>query len=125
MASTDWNPRNADIDRFTTGDCHIFAKAVHSLTGWPIATFDYEYDPTGSIHAFNIMPDGRLIDVEGVFMPKEFISKWKQWKARSYSVQHWPTMRRSWQGPQFGHYSYRRARVVARRLLEHHGVLEA
>lgn len=125
MGSTDWNPRNADVDRFTTGDCHIFALAVHKLTGWPIATFDYEHDPTGSIHAFNIMPDGRLIDVEGIHDPNEFVKQWKRWGAKRFSKQHWPTMRKSWQGPQFGQYSYARARVVAKRLLEHHGVLEA
>ena len=118
-----WNPRDADVDRFTTGDCHIFARAVHALTGWPIATFDDEYDATGTIHAFNLTPDGRCLDIEGIFEPEAFIKKWKCWGASSYSIQHWPTMYKSWQGPQYGHYSYQRARVLAQRLLRHHGVL--
>jgi hypothetical protein len=119
-----WNPRPADVSRFTEGDCMIFARAINKITGWPICTFDANGWDFGNYHVFVQMPDGRCVDIEGVFEPKEFIKKWKGYGVKSFSqYHHWPSFRRDWNGVAFGAYSYERANVMARRLLYHYGLM--
>lgn len=60
--------------RFTEGDCHILARAIHEATGWPIATFSYDGGP--DTHAFVQMPDGRYLDIEGTFTRKQMLDRW-------------------------------------------------
>lgn len=101
-----------DRVRFTEGDCHFLARAIHLRTGWPIHCFT-EYDEP-DLHAFVVMPDGRALDVQGVCA----ISTMRErWKARRHQAFTWPEIRACWPAPEFGHSTYRRARVVAERLL--------
>ena len=117
-----WEPREADVERFTTGDCHIFAHELHKATGWPMECFvdlgEPEPDYQASIHAFCRRPDGKLVDIEGVHEHTTFIEKWDTWgashEAGTMEVQ-WPI----WDGYMtYGDYSRRRARVLIPRLLE-------
>lgn len=123
-----WNPSKPDIHRFTHGDCHYLARALQKLTGWPLMSFDADFDPiTGTMHAFVEAPDGRLLDIEGIHTPAELLEQWNfaikcgeclsTWSARD-----WHTLRKTWHPdtgkPDFGPYTYTRARVMAKRLLE-------
>ena len=110
-------PTNLDVSRFTKGDCHFLARAIHRRTGWPMAAFDLNGP---DIHAFVVMPDGRLLDVYG---PQTQMQARKRW-----NVSH-PIKRFSWKElsefgePMFGANSVRRARDLSRLLVAH--VLEA
>lgn len=103
-----------DHERFTEGDCHILARAIHVRTGWPIHAF---VDEAGypDWHAFVVMPDGRALDVQGACDMEEFCERWGQPDHAPFS---WARLRRDFDGPQFGQYSYRRAGVIAERLLD-------
>lgn len=118
MAGTEWNPREPDVSRFTEGDCHVLARELSKLTGWPCVTFDYPNDPRGSIHCAVQMPDGRIMDVLGIHDPGDFSEMWADFGYPKFS-QRSKRIMRQWGGAQFGSYSYERARVLARRLLYH------
>lgn len=124
MESGNWNPRKPDVERFTEGDCHIFARALHKLTGWPIHTFGRRDHPYGGdVHAFCVLPDGRIADIEGVRDAKDFCADWHySFKVSAHHPRPWSDIRHWWGGPAFGPYSYRRARIVAERLLESYGL---
>jgi hypothetical protein len=50
--------------RYKYGQCHALAQAIHDATGWPMEVWRMEQG--GNEHAVVRMPDGRLLDVEGV-----------------------------------------------------------
>lgn len=105
-----------DNYRFTCGDCHILALRLHRLTGWQLATFACSNgDPCD--HAFVIHPDGDAVDVNGKTNMEEFMKGWGGGPIATWTI---PEFRKStwWQGPEFGHYSYARARIVAGKLLD-------
>lgn len=114
----DWNPRRPDICRFTQGDCHVFAAALHRLTGWPIHAFDDYGEPI--LHAFVMTPDGQAADVMGIRPLQDLLEYWT-WD--THSECDWRELRDCWGSDVFGPYSASRARVVAKRMLEHYGVL--
>ncbi len=66
------------VRRFTEGDCHILARAIHDVTGWKIATFGFEHRGkiTPDAHAFIEMPDGRYLDIEGIRTHNEMLNHW-------------------------------------------------
>lgn len=100
-----------DEQRFTEGDCHLLARRIHRLTGWPIYCFDYGGKP--SLHAFVVMPDGRALDVEG---PRTLLGMKRRWKGpdvREFTL----AQLRHWGGAMIDRESYRRARIVADELL--------
>lgn len=101
-----------DEVRFTEGDCHYLARAVHRKTGWPMGAFSFR--GYANAHAFARMPDGRWVDVYG---PQTEGAAQRRWKMQhSIEVFDWRDLR-EFGLPQFGDYTYRRARVVADRLL--------
>jgi hypothetical protein len=112
-----WEPRPDDVRRFTEGDCHIFALALHKLRGWPTCAFrDWDGEP--HLHAFVRHPDGDLIDIDGKRPPEAFFVDWdgeSDYRAFDFREYQWTT-------PCFGYYSRRRATVVAKRLLAHYGL---
>lgn len=58
-----------DILRFTCGDCHVFAMALHRLTGWMIWI--------GEDHAYCVEEYADLpVDIEGVHTWGEFQERW-------------------------------------------------
>jgi hypothetical protein len=69
-----------------SGCCHDFALAVHRRTGWRIGVlwhtwpkpekpYDLYFSPLVS-HVFCVAPDGRAVDVEGVFEIDALIKRW-------------------------------------------------
>lgn len=108
-------------ERFTEGDCHILARAIHLQTGWMIATFmDMRWPEKQwpDLHAFVQMPDGRFLDIEGIADEPTIRRRWRAdtpillwtWEEMStikfWNVATWPRE------------SYVRAAVEARALLE-------
>lgn len=100
-----------DQGRFTQGDCHILARRLHRLTGWPLCAFGWGGP---DLHAFVLMPDGRYLDIDGAQTEDELRERWKCTSAISeFDLVDF----RAWGGPDFGHHSYARARAAADRLL--------
>ena len=114
----------ADVCRFTEGDCHILAYALNKRTSYPIATFYYEedYKHCGDIHAFILLPGGRVLDVTGIHAQKDFYREWitRHDYGEDYKItpQSWRELRRAWGGASVSSYSYRRAAIVANTLLD-------
>ena len=64
----------ADIEAFTYGDCHILARELSQVTGWPICAFCAEDEP--DIHAFVRTPTGEYLDITGCYSPDTFGANW-------------------------------------------------
>lgn len=116
---------SADVDRFTCGDCHILARAINKLTGWPIHVFcDEPQDgpvqhwmwPNAQDHAFVITPDGQPLDIEGLHDDEAFISKWSS-TGYHHEIE-WDHLRTQWGKCHFGDYSYSRAKKLAAEIVE-------
>jgi hypothetical protein len=108
---------NLDIERYTCGDCHYLARALHKLTGWPMAAFvDRWGDPDR--HAFVLTPDGDVFDVHGIESPHDARRRWRAPRRRIQTFE-WPDLL-AFGEPEFGPYSVRRARIVARQLVAEH-----
>lgn len=113
-----------DIERFTCGDCGILARAISRITGWDIHSFiakDHGWytasgDPMG--HAFVIMPDGRVLDIEGAHEKHAFAHKWG-YRPELIGPTTWKDICRAWQNyPIYGQHSIARARQLAPFLLK-------
>lgn len=77
MISTTF-PRRVVV-RYTQGDCHLLALAIHDATGWPLAAYaDLDAEPEGlsdadwteyigtlATHVVVIAPDGVHLDIRG------------------------------------------------------------
>lgn len=69
----------ADVqEAFTYGDCWHLAKTINRLTGYPVVTAQWqELQGSGWCHAANRLPDGRILDIEGVWLEEEWLWKWQ------------------------------------------------
>lgn len=56
-------------DHFTSGACHLFARALHEATGYPIVAIKHQSKKSWS-HMGVRAPDGRFWDVSGPY-PKD------------------------------------------------------
>lgn len=110
-----------DVERFTEGDCWLLAKRLHRITGWPLCSFkfwDVEAERTvPGDHGFVMVPDGRVLDIEGCVSKRKFA---KKWGFKPKDIQEFDAKDMTgWEyTPAFGRYSYERARVVSERLLD-------
>ncbi|HRJ02345.1 MAG TPA: hypothetical protein PKV67_16480 [Hyphomonas sp.] len=90
-----------DIDQYTTGECHVFAVALHRRFGWPmLAVLDYgepywenSEDPEDFIpavcHVFAIDPDGQAWDVMGIRKREDVREEVESWCSISdYVTEH-------------------------------------
>ena len=102
-----------DIDRFTTGDCHILAWAINRMTGWPIYTF-LENGKYPDLHAFIVTPDGQALDVKGY---RSLKSLKKEWRCKKIGKIDWRNLLDSWGGPCYGSHSRKRAKKIAAYLI--------
>lgn len=109
----DWAPTALDIERFTAGDCHYLARAIHKLTGWPMAAFSATYGEP-DLHAFVSLPDGRVLDVQGACSLHDMRKRWSTTRAKTQTFS-WDELK-VFGPPEYGA-SVARARIVARRLL--------
>lgn len=94
-----------DVERtvFTEGQCHALALELSKATGWPFVAIDYE-DDYSAAHCGVLMPDGRILDIEGAHSFKEWKALWKgeikeiplqevmtRWSSRKGGNMHPPT----------------------------------
>ena len=64
----------ADIITFTRGDCHIMARKLHEITGWPIrALIGHDW----CAHYFVVAPTGHPVDIEGVHTISDMEERWE------------------------------------------------
>lgn len=140
-----WNMhhiREEDIERFTTGDCHFFARAINKITGWPICAFVDSKEEKPSFHAFIRGPDGRLGDIEGWGSKEDFCNHWYEYEIGEFEWEDFKHQYSAWRlpvsysiygndkdsnekkyfRPNFGHYSYQRARQLAPVIIEQYYV---
>jgi hypothetical protein len=66
------------VDTFTRGQCHSLARALHRLTGWPLAVMCW--DPEGNPaedgdHVVVVDPDERFVDIRGAWQPGDYWSQ--------------------------------------------------
>ncbi len=62
---------------FTTGDCWHLARTIHLLTGYPVVTFQhFDYGQDLWAHAGNRLPDGRIVDIEGILPEQTWLDQW-------------------------------------------------
>lgn len=99
-----------DIERFTCGDCHIFARAMNRCTGWELQTFYNGSEPDG--HAFVVTPDGRRVDIEGAWTPSAHDKAWDG-KGTAAPCRYSILKEYGWLSPTYGKYSYPRAKQLA------------
>lgn len=104
-----------DIIRFTEGDCHILARAIHLLTGWPMFSFDDGHgDP--DLHAFVIAPSGKALDIEGLHSLRDLR---RDWGSSPLVETSYEAIVSIWgHETSFGRYSFARARKLAPMLVE-------
>jgi hypothetical protein len=75
-------------EAFTTGQCHALALALHQATGWDLLAAGVagraECCPA---HWAVRVPDGRVLDIEGVHGYREFTGEWGS--VRPVTVDRW------------------------------------
>lgn len=114
-----WTPyeKVSDLVRFTEGDCHILARAIHQRTGWTFCTFDYKGSPDA--HAFVQRPDGRYVDVQGVTDDVTMKKRWRATRIIAWTDFAAFAVEYPWWGGNyctFGLYSFLRADQLARKI---------
>lgn len=112
-----FKPTKMDVERFSYGDCHILALALHKLTGWKLGAFDAGGWP--DTHAFVIDPTGRCWDVHGPSDQENFLKRWGTYGVEGIIEGVEAREFKCW-GLSYGIGSYSRAGIVARRLLDTH-----
>jgi hypothetical protein len=112
-------PTEAGIVAFTEGDCWILAIHLHLLTDWPVYVVD-----DGAHWVVKVPGEDLYLDVTGVHTRSSLLWYWKMKSLRrcdSYTFQYAMTDVAERGLCQFAG-SHGRAPVMARRLLEKHGV---
>lgn len=120
----------ADIYRFTKGDCHHLARALNSLDP-ALQIYCFWTNPHCGIpdlHAFVRVSRNKYLDIEGLQTVKQLIQKYDG--NRDYGLARknirpveWSLLRSNFNsdnGPKHGHYTYQRAREVARILYDYY-----
>lgn len=92
------NATDADIEQYTSGECHVFAVALHRLFGWPMcAVLDngelYWEDPEytdnfirSAVHVFATDPAGNAWDVMGVRKREDICEEVDTWARVLYPM---------------------------------------
>lgn len=105
--------RDADVVRFTEGDCWLLARTLHRRYGWQTCAFHTRYSKLGDLHAFVKLPNGRYLDVLGIWTAGAIT---REWTAQDIGPVD-PALLTEW-GPVLTSWSHRRARQIADRLHE-------
>lgn len=67
------------IEAFTFGDCWHLARTLTTLTGYPVVAFHhFDFGKDLWAHAANRLPDGRIVDIEGIWSEKDWIEQWSE-----------------------------------------------
>lgn len=112
----DGKPTDRAIHVFTMGDCWILAYELHRRTGWPICLVDW------GKHYVVKAPGDRYLDITGVQTRGSLLRAWCGSSLKSATDDVYEEC-----GRERGNYSefvgsWRRAPVMARRLLDRYGV---
>lgn len=109
------------IERYTEGDCWVLMKRLHRVSGWPCAAFycrDGDGEIEASVHGFVQCPNGKYLDVEGVWTAAEMTEKYSEYSDEFEGICCFPKSYFRWVTPEFGRYSYKLAVKVADDLLD-------
>jgi hypothetical protein len=114
-----------DVKTFQHGWCHVLAHEIQEITGWPIHAFftDDSLDPL--IHAFNVTPEGRIVDINGVQTREDFERRWDLYFVEEHGDSDgfrqdrtcWEDIESAWEIPK-RQSVWRRAREIAPLLVE-------
>lgn len=61
---------------FTEGDCWELARLVALTSGHPIVTASSPSNHKNWYHAANRLPDGRILDIEGIWEESSWLEVW-------------------------------------------------
>lgn len=64
------------VSAFTDGDCWELASAVEGEFGFPVVTINATDDMFCWCHAGNRLPNGDILDIEGVWSEAAWVSEW-------------------------------------------------
>lgn len=70
-----------EAELYAHGHCHILARVLSSMTGWPINAALVEDTNTGKnclVHAWVEMPDGLALDAHGVTNPADLLKMYSE-----------------------------------------------
>lgn len=72
--SVNFHFTHLEHDDFTNGDCGNLAAVIHKKTGYPLVYFSDGYGHFD--HMAVELPDGRIMDVEGIWTKEDFAKAW-------------------------------------------------
>lgn len=64
------------ITAFTEGDCWELARQINMIAGHTIVTASSSTSDAW-YHAANMLPDGRIVDIEGIWSEAVWLKKWQ------------------------------------------------
>jgi len=105
-----------DIYTFSNGACHVLAREISALTGWPIHCF-LDWREEAEKHAFVVPLPGWRLDVRGLSLAYDHdkLWSWEPFSHSSFSYEHivecWGSRRPGWTAEQESH--AHRARQIA------------
>jgi len=89
----------SDIDLFTEGGCHILAREIETISGWPIHCFSAGAgDRLPRYHAFVVPAPGWRLDVEGCSPAHMHEQRWGFWNGCEHKRFPYEQIAHSW-GP--------------------------
>lgn len=62
------------VTTFTDGDCWVLAEQIREDMSFPIVTVSGKSDAW--FHAGNQLPDGTILDIEGVWLREDWLARW-------------------------------------------------
>lgn len=65
-----------EVEAFTEGDCWELARNISLLFGYPVVTSTSKSDGLAWYHAANRLPDGTIVDIEGIWSEYQWIANW-------------------------------------------------
>lgn len=119
-----------DVTRFTEGDCWFLMLEFNRVTGWPCYAFwrridDGEGYIEACCHGFILTPTGDFLDVEGLWTEEQMTARYFEEDDPDYfgGITEWPRSEFIGCEEEFEG-SKARARKLAPRLLDKHGLRE-
>jgi hypothetical protein len=71
------------VEAFTDGDCWELARVIGLEFGLPIVTANIADEPEYWHHAANRLPDGTILDIEGVWTEAQWLAVWGERRSDS------------------------------------------
>lgn len=65
-----------EVSAFTEGDCWELARLIALTAGYPIVTASSSLSHRDWLHAANRLPDGRIVDIEGIWEEGVWLQVW-------------------------------------------------